>query len=435
MLQNRNRQLWCLGWALVALIPWAAFSPAFPHSLEEVKAAKSTEWLGWGGPNGNFRLPGAKGLLEDFEGSHPKHLWKRQLGEGYSAIVAKSGRLYTQYRVDDREMIIALDSGTGETLWEKSYPVSYYEDMFPKYGKGPNASPLILGDQLFTVSISGELRSSDLVTGKLLWHLNLHKRYGRQQRREEYGYSTSPMVYKANLIIAVGGDQHGLVALDPKNGTQIWGSPPSRVSYAQPTFIQVEGQDQLVFFSPTEVIGMDPEKGQFLWRYPVECFTENNLTPALQLDGRHLWVASQLDGGSRVLKLPTKGGNKAPQVLWESKKIKQAHWSSFVIGDYIYGSFGGNSTSFLGALNWRTGEFAWRTRGFHLAKGVLAEGKFYFTDENGQFAIVRFSPKGAEILDAYQILTRVSWTAPTLVGTTLYLRDRKHILALDLQKP
>jgi hypothetical protein len=31
-----------------------------------------------------------------------------------------------------------------------------------------------------------------------------------------------------------------------------------------------------------------------------------------------------------------------------------------------------------------------------------------------------------------KITERISWTVPTLVGKTLYVRDRKHIMALDL---
>ena len=34
-----------------------------------------------------------------------------------------------------------------------------------------------------------------------------------------------------------------------------------------------------------------------------------------------------------------------------------------------------------------------------------------------------------------QILGGRAWTAPTLSGTTLYVRDRRQIVALDLGKP
>lgn len=394
---------------------------------------ETDSWLGWGGPNGDFRLPGTKGLVDDFGNKYPKRLWKRTLGAGYAMTLARDGILYCHYRVDDNEVIAALNQSDGKTIWERSYPVTYYEVIDLKYGKGPNATPQIMGDNLYSISISGILRCTRLSDGEQLWSLDLHQRYGRQTRKEEYGFSTSPIAYKGNLIVLIGGDKHAAVALSPKDGSQVWGSPAARVSYAQPSRIRLNNRDQLVFFTPTEVVGMDLENGSFVWRHPVVCFTENNLTPALQLDDQHLWVAAQLDGGSRVLKLSTVDGKIKPEVLWETKAIKQAHWNSFVEGEYIYGSFGGNSNSFLGALNWRTGEFAYRQRGFHLAKGVWADGKFYFTDENGQFVIARFSPEGVQILDAYQMLDRVSWTNPTLVGSIIYIRDKTHMLAIELR--
>ncbi len=411
------------GYALVVLMAACACSAIGQNA--------DAEWLGWGGPNGDFRLDQTRGLTESFGDRPPIRLWKRELGDGYSGIVVKANRLFTQYRVDDREVIAALDVADGKTLWEQTYPVQYYENMYPGYGKGPNASPLAMGDRLFTVSVHGELRCTELDSGKLVWRLDLHERYGRQQRKEEYGFSSSPIAYQGRLIVLVGGDKHGVAALDPADGRQIWGSPPSRVSYAQPAMIRVDGRDQMVFFSPTHIVGMDPENGAFLWRYPVECSTENNLTPALQLDDRHIWAAAQLDGGTRVLALPP-GGRQNPKALWETNKIKQAHWNSVAIGDYVYGSFGGNFNSYLAAVNWRTGEFAWRQRGFHLAKGVFADGKFYFTDENGQLVIARFSPQKVDILDAFQLLSRKSWTPPTLVGSKLYLRDQKQIVAVEL---
>ncbi len=54
-------------------------------------------------------------------------------------------------------------------------------------------------------------------------------------------------------------------------------------------------------------------------------------------------------------------------------------------------------------------------------------------DEN-HIWVARVSPTGIEMLDTAQVAKSISWTLPTLVGTTLYLRDKKQILALDLSK-
>ena len=59
--------------------------------------------------------------------------------------------------------------------------------------------------------------------------------------------------------------------------------------------------------------------------YPVECGSENNLTSVLQLPDDHLWVATQLDGGTRVLKVTRTGGRWSREAIWESRTIEQGH--------------------------------------------------------------------------------------------------------------
>lgn len=394
--------------------------------------SQETAWTCRGGPTRDFRLEEEYELTENFGEWGPKALWRRPLGDGYGGVLYEQGRLFVHFRDGKEEVIAALAAQTGKIQWELRYEAECYPEMDRSYGEGPNATPLILGERLFTIGVAGQLKALKKATGELLWSVELHERYGRNKRREEYGFSVSPIEIDGKIVVLVGGDLHGVVALNPSDGSLAWGSPPSAVSYAQATLIELDDGPQLVFFSPTAAIGMDPRDGTFLWEYPVENMFQNNLTPALHLGGRHVWIASQLDGKSRVLELPAIDSNKDPEVLWESRRIKQAHWDSFRIGDFVYGSLRGNSASFLAAVDWKTGEVAWKHRGFHLAKGVLAGQKFYFVDENGQLAIARFSPKGAEILDSRQLMERVSWTPPTLAAQVLYVRDRKHLVAVDL---
>ena len=42
------------------------------------------------------------------------------------------------------------------------------------------------------------------------------------------------------------------------------------------------------------------------------------------------------------------------------------------------------------------------------------------------------SPKGFKVAAKSKLLTNLSWTPPVLVGTRLYLRDRKTIMSVDL---
>ena len=53
-------------------------------------------------------------------------------------------------------------------------------------------------------------------------------------------------------------------------------------------------------------------------------------------------------------------------------------------------------------------------------------------DEDGELALASVTDAGLEVHARHAVLTENAWTAPTLVGRTLYVRDRRDIRALDL---
>ena len=53
-------------------------------------------------------------------------------------------------------------------------------------------------------------------------------------------------------------------------------------------------------------------------------------------------------------------------------------------------------------------------------------------DEDGDLALAKLAPEGVTVLSQAKMFDTMSWTVPTLVGTTLYARDREKIVALDL---
>jgi hypothetical protein len=83
-------------------------------------------------------------------------------------------------------------------------------------------------------------------------------------------------------------------------------------------------------------------------------------------------------------------------------------------------------------LHIKTGQSAWQHRGFSRASLLQAGDKTIIMDEDGDLALARLTPEGVTILARAKIFDTTAWTAPTLVGTTLYARDREKIVALDL---
>lgn len=390
------------------------------------------DWLQWGGPKGDYTID-VEGLADWWPEGGPTVVWERPLGGGYTSIVTKGDRIYTMYRDGEEEVVVALDAATGETRWEHRYSVELWPDMTPAFGSGPNATPAIVADRIVSISIDGQVRCLDLATGDLLWSHDMPAEYGRRAREEEYGYSGSPLAVDGKVIVLVGGDDHGVVAFDPADGSTVWESEPGGISYAPATLTTLNGRLQYVYFSPEGVRGLDPSGGEILWHHEMEYNNGNHLTPIVKGDESHIWVGSQFpSGGGRLLRVDHVDGMWSAERLWFQANLRASHWTSIRLGDYIYGSTGGNEVSVLTAFDWRTGDIAWRQRGFHKAQSLYADGKLLSLDEGGQLTLARVSPSGLEVLARAQVTQSISWTLPTLVGTTLYLRDTENILALDL---
>ncbi|MBT3601548.1 MAG: hypothetical protein HOE48_12825 [Candidatus Latescibacteria bacterium] len=98
----------------------------------------------------------------------------------------------------------------------------------------------------------------------------------------------------------------------------------------------------------------------------------------------------------------------------------------------VYGSSGDFGPAFLMGIHVKTGEVAIRQRGFSKATVLAVGTDLIVLDEAGELAIVRPTEKSFEVQAQASIFTTRAWAAPTLVGTTLYARDRKEIMALDL---
>ena len=117
---------------------------------------------------------------------------------------------------------------------------------------------------------------------------------------------------------------------------------------------------------------------------------------------------------------------------WSTRKIQFYHVTAIQRGDYVYGSTGTMGPAFLAAVNIKTGKIAWRKRGFAKATCVYADGKLIVLDEDGNLGLASVSPEGFDVHSKAQLLERVSWTVPTIVGKTMYARDKENLFAFDL---
>mgnify|MGYP002402713587 CR=1 FL=1 len=393
-------------------------------------AAGPPDWPQWGGPNRDFTCPDVR-LSGKWPESGPQLKWLRPLGEGYSDIVAADGRLYTMYRDGDHEVVVCMSTETGTDIWTHRYPAPIETADHPSgYGFGPRSTPAISGDRLYAVGFTGILHCLDRNNGDVIWKTDLLDRFNGNRCR--WGYACSPLIQNGKLFLFVGGPGASVIALDPARGTVIWKRHNYENSYASPKVIEVAGRAQLVCFMAREVCGLEPTTGDLLWTYPHENQWRNNICdPVAGADGL-LFTSSEGHGGSRVIRLPPSGGKAVPEQIWETRKIRISHRNAICVGDYIYCSSGDFGPAFMTAVNMRTGEIAWRERGFAEAALLCVGRHLLILDENGILALATATPKSLTVHSRTKVLDEPAWTIPTLIGNTVFLRDRKVAKALIL---
>ena len=240
------------------------------------------------------------------------------------------------YRNDQDEFTIALNAKTGETIWKHRIAAPVTDDR-KTYGPGPYATPLLIGNRLFTVGTNSVLHCYDKKTGKVRWQHDLVVEYDAMV--QGFGFSSSPIAYRNTIIIPVGRKVHGddkdstanktndaekeekqaqsLMAFDPQSGSLVWENRSYSVTkhtstYSSPILINFAGRDQLVLFMATELAGLDPLTGERLWGVPhATKYDENVSTPTW--DGKDtLFCSSAYGTGSRAIKLSSTDGRTVP---------------------------------------------------------------------------------------------------------------------------
>jgi len=134
-----------------------------------------------------------------------------------------------------------------------------------------------------------------------------------------------------------------------------------------------------------------------------------------------------------VIELKRNGLQTIATELWSSNRLRLHHGNAMRIGDAIYFSSGGKgSQAILSAVDARSGKIHWQERSIEKATFVWADQKLITLDQDGNLMIAHPSPQGFKIAAKAPLLTHLSWTPPVLVGTRLFIRDRKTLMAVDL---
>lgn len=397
-------------------------------ALFTLSAPVLASWPQYGGQAGDFRadLPANAALPKEVR-------WRRSLGPGESGIAADGDTLYTMYSIpappkNDTgiEVIVALDAKTGRTRWDHQYAVAQLpkQETFRGAPVGPQATPCVGGGRVFSLGYAGILMC--LTTGgEEVWGRNLVKDF--EATPVQFGFSGSPVLSGGRLLVAAGGKQTSLIALDPTEGKVLWKTAPAEPAYATPVPAKLGGEEQVILLTRDAVIGYRASDGATRWTYPLPKAGLTNVPTPLVLPDDQVLVSGQGQVGTALLKITRTRDTFAAKAVWQVKtKFFYCNWVR--AGDAVCGY----ADSRFVALRWKDGQPLWDTTTQNEGNVVAGEESAVILRGDGRLTMGKLTAEGFEEDAKLQLFEGRAWSPPTVSGGLLYAPNAKEIVAVPL---
>ena len=367
------------------------------------------------------------GLMKSWPKNGPEMLWHfKGLGRGYSSVSISNDRLFVTGYADGKGYLYVL-SLEGKLQNKIEYGREWDSDGYV----GTRSTVMHDDGKLYIVSGLMDLLCYDIQSLKLLWKKNYAKDYGA--KNTAHGWNGPPLIVGEKLIIAPGGKEHHVVALNKSTGDLIWSSKGAAQNdmsgYATCIYISDQQTPQVVAMMSDHIIGVDISNGKLLWSYHhTNRFREHPNTPEYS-NGMVLGM-SDYGKGSVMLRL-TNGGQNAVKV-WENTDLCHKTGNTMKFGNYVYGS--GEKTNWH-CVDWQTGKTIYSDRKLSVGSIIAADGLLYCYGEKGEMALVKPNPQKFEIISTFPVTsgTEQHWAHPVIYKGVLYIRHGDSLMAYNIK--
>ncbi len=369
------------------------------------------------------------GLLDSWPKDGPPVIWEKAVGAGFAGPAVVGDKLVLFHRVDNEEVVEALEASTGKALWKFAYPTSYRDDF--GFDEGPRATPTVADGVVYTLGATGNLNAIRLSDGKLLWKRAMNEEYRVQ--KGYFGVATSPLVAGKLLLINIGGSGAGIVALATDSGKEVWRATSDEASYSSPVLADIGGKQLAVFLTRLGIEILDPETGKVLfnkrWRARINA-SVNAASPVVV--GDRLFFTSSYGVGAIALR--ARGGSF--DTLWQGDESLTAHYGTPVAHDeFLYGFDGRQEGGArLRCIELDSGKVRWTEENFGCGALILAERKLYVLSERGELVCIEAKPDKYRELARAKVLNGLCRAQIALSNGRLYGRSDKKLVCWNLKK-
>ena len=335
---------------------------------------------------------------------------------------------------NDSEHVWALNAfhlATGEALWTTEIRRGPPGTRRHTKSSQANATPVTDGKRIVTLIGSIGLLACHDLDGELLWErdvgvLNSGWFYDPDF---QWGHASSPILQDGAVIVLA--DVHGdafLGAFDLETGEPIWRTPRDEVSTFSTPLAHTLGDSPEIVVNGTTIRGYDARTGAENWRLGPN----SEIPIGVPLVGDGLLLVQAGYPPIRPI-YAIRPGMRGDLTLAPGEDVSEAiAWSHDRGGVYIPSPLFYDGVLYLNANNGRlsaydgeTGERLYRARiggvgGSYAASPFAADGRLYFTSEEGETFVVR-AGRDYELL-ARNSVDRIVMASPAASGGVLVVR-------------
>lgn len=336
-------------------------------------------------------------------------------------------------------LLICLSKTDGKILWQKE--LDHENRMYNKQNDA-TPSPVTDGRHVWVVTGTGKVICFDM-EGSQIWKKDLQATYG--PFGHNWGYGSSPLLHDGSLIVEV---LHGMRTDDPsyivsyeaETGNVQWrqerptdAREESPDAYTTPVVLEHDGQTQIVISGGDYVTGHDFKTGREIWRAsgtnPMRR-PNYRVVPTPVIANGMIYVPSRK---KPVLALRAGGTGDITEshLAWKYEgPVGPDVPSPISDGTYFYMV---DDRGRVTCLDAKTGALVWgpetTTTAIVSASPILADGKLYIINENGETSIASVGEK-FQLLATNELDGTYTLASPAVSGSHLFIRTSTHLYCI-----
>jgi outer membrane protein assembly factor BamB len=389
-------------------------------------------WPQFRGPNRDGMATRVAGLARDWKATPPRELWGLDVGEGYAGVAVYSGRVYLlDYDRDAKQSALrCLSLADGKELWRYTYPLTI------KRNHGMTRTVPVVTDK-FVVALDSKCNvfCLDATSGEFRWSVSLVREFGASV--PEWYAGQCPLVDGERVILAPGGKDALLLALDLTTGKPLWQTPNShdwKMTHSSIMPMDFADRRFYVYCASKGVVGVDAKDGALLWETPDWKISIATVPSPLPLSDGKIFLTGGYGAGSLMLQLEEQDGKLTPKPLFKlTPEVFGATQHTPILKDgQLYGVRADGRFVCLGL----DGKVIWASgpgETFGLGSFLIADDLVFAVSDSGKLRLFEAAPPRFNLLGETQPLTnRESWAPMALAGNRLLLRDLTRLVCLEV---